>query len=167
MAERPIPVAVCAVVSGSRILLIKRTKGNFIGYWALPGGKIEPDEHLSDAAVREIREETGIDSEFISYIGLVSEHLISDSRVTDHFILHLCKVRPVTTKITRNEAGKARWFELEKLDELKGGIVPSDLEMIDRILLKNEGTYFESVMEWQGKSLVLKKFEHKTGLQIR
>ncbi len=157
------PVAVCAAVSGSRILLIKRSKGDFIGYWALPGGKIEQDEHLSDAAERELREETGIDADFISYLGLISEHLITGSEITAHFILHLCRMRPRSDNITRHEAGEARWFEPGELDTMKEKIVPSDIEMIRKMILNSEGVYFESVMEWQGKNLVLKRFEQRAG----
>ena len=43
-----------------KVLLIQRDLEPFEGQWALPGGFIEIDERLSDAARRELKEETGV-----------------------------------------------------------------------------------------------------------
>ena len=43
-----------------RVLLVKQTGGPFVGSWLLPGGRIENDESAVHAAVREVREETGL-----------------------------------------------------------------------------------------------------------
>jgi mutator protein MutT len=43
-----------------RVLLVKRGRNPFAGTWSLPGGRIEPGETAEAAAIREVREETGI-----------------------------------------------------------------------------------------------------------
>ena len=55
---------------GETILLEKRRD---CGWWGLPGGKVEPGESLVDAAVREVREETGLAVEVTHLIGVYSD----------------------------------------------------------------------------------------------
>lgn len=56
--------------SGGAILLEKRRD---CGWWGLPGGKVEPGESLVEAAVREVREETGLAVEVTHLIGVYSD----------------------------------------------------------------------------------------------
>ena len=56
--------------SGDSILLERRRD---CGWWGLPGGRVEPGESLVDAAVREVREETGLAVEITHLIGVYSD----------------------------------------------------------------------------------------------
>jgi 8-oxo-dGTP diphosphatase len=47
----------------NKVLLTKREVSPFKGYWCLPGGHIELYETARDAAIREVKEETGLDFE--------------------------------------------------------------------------------------------------------
>lgn len=51
------------------VLLIKRARDPFKGQWALPGGFVDKDEPLEDAAARELREETGLDAITLDQLG--------------------------------------------------------------------------------------------------
>ena len=54
--------ASAAVLRGREVLLVERAKGALAGYWSLPGGHIEPGETARSAALREVREETGVEA---------------------------------------------------------------------------------------------------------
>ncbi|WP_394186249.1 NUDIX hydrolase [Metabacillus halosaccharovorans] len=44
-------------------VLMVKNKGDHFSYYTLPGGAVEPEETLEDAAIREVKEETGLDVE--------------------------------------------------------------------------------------------------------
>ncbi len=45
---------------GDQVLLAQRSKGGYIGRWGFPGGHVERGETVIEAAIRELREETGV-----------------------------------------------------------------------------------------------------------
>ena len=56
-----------------KILLIQRDQDPFAGKWAFPGGFVEPDEALEDAARRELEEETGLVNVFLEQLYTLGE----------------------------------------------------------------------------------------------
>ena len=77
-----IAVAVSAFVQDEQghVLMIRRTDNHF---YAIPGGQLEPGETLTQAAVREVKEETGIDIEVtgLSWYTRHSSELLPKLRV--------------------------------------------------------------------------------------
>lgn len=61
MIDHPVPGVGVVVVSEGAILLVRRGSGAHPGSWAVPGGKVRWGESWREAAVRETKEETGLD----------------------------------------------------------------------------------------------------------
>ncbi|MCS7139296.1 MAG: NUDIX hydrolase [Candidatus Nezhaarchaeota archaeon] len=87
---RPI-LAVDALVvrRGGSIVLVKRKRPPYEGFWALPGGFVEYGEAVEEAVKREVKEETGLDVEIRGLIGVYSKpdrdprgHVISIAYLT-------------------------------------------------------------------------------------
>jgi ADP-ribose pyrophosphatase YjhB (NUDIX family) len=59
--QNPVPAAGAIIVENDSILLVKRAHPPKIGWWCVPAGFMEWNEHPTQTAVRELREETGLD----------------------------------------------------------------------------------------------------------
>lgn len=106
-----------------KILLIKRGGHPCLGMWALPGGFVNPDETLGQAASRELREETGID---IDCKQLKQVYALSkpgrDPRTWIISVTHLAAVDARGALINPeagDDAAEAKWFDL-KLGKREG-----------------------------------------------
>ena len=93
------------VDDSGRMAMVKEGKQWARGKWSFPGGKLEQGEGLSEAAVREVREETGIDAKILGLIGIYRE---TGYNVTYFMFLG----RPVQGKLEhrKGEVLDARWF---------------------------------------------------------
>ena len=77
-------VVVALVQDGGRVLMVQESKPRVAGTWNLPGGRVEPGEAVVDAAVREVREEAGLDVELTGLLfvdQVLSDHDGSESRL--------------------------------------------------------------------------------------
>ncbi len=53
-----LPVVLAAIVKNGKILMLKRNKRPYQGYWGMPGGKLHLEESIEECALREVKEET-------------------------------------------------------------------------------------------------------------
>ena len=67
----PVPAAGVVCLRGTEVLLIRRGTPPRLGEWSLPGGRIEPGERAADAALRELREETGVEAELTGLLDVI------------------------------------------------------------------------------------------------
>jgi 8-oxo-dGTP diphosphatase len=76
--EMPLVGVGGVVVSGGRVLLVRRAKEPARGEWTIPGGLLEIGETLPEGVARELREETGIEVRVLELIE-ATERIFVDS----------------------------------------------------------------------------------------
>jgi 8-oxo-dGTP diphosphatase len=117
-APLPAPVAAVGVVClrGDDVLLIRRGRPPRQGQWSLPGGRIEPGERVVDAALRELREETGVEAEITGLLDVVDGIFANEGR---HYVLIDYAARWLSGEpVAGDDAMEARFVALDQVDRL-------------------------------------------------
>ena len=134
------------------VLLIKRGGFPYKDYWALPGGFAQQGEELRDTALRELREETSVDSAFIETFGLFS----TPERDPRGWIVsqgYLALVDSEKCKVSAGtDAGDAAWFTIDiTISEMKKHVKAKTAEINTRYELvfenKDLNERIEAVVE--------------------
>ena len=89
--------------SNNQILLIKRNTPPFVGYWALPGGRMDPGETIDQTIVREVREETGLDVSIVQELGEYVEKGIKDNVEYEYYPTCFV-VKPVSGELKKQDS---------------------------------------------------------------
>lgn len=169
MPDPPLTVAVSVLFDAGDVLLIRRERGAYTGLWGLPGGKVEPDEHVAAAARREVHEECAVDAVFERYHGVVSEHLHGEDGLEWHFVLHVCELDPASRDVSGSAEGDVAWFDRERVLDAGSDdsgtsadleVVPSDRHILESVV-GGDGVYFEGLMDGAGAEPTLERFERR------
>lgn len=112
--QNPTPAAGVIVEQDKQVLLVKRAHPPKIGWWCIPAGFMEFNEHPSETAVRELLEETSLTIRLTSFFDIYS--VTDDPRTNAVFILYLGDIIEGTPKAA-DDALDVGFFPLYKLPE--------------------------------------------------
>jgi 8-oxo-dGTP diphosphatase len=131
---RPILGVGAVVVSDGRALLVKRGKQPAKGVWSIPGGKVEVGETIRAAAVREVREETGLLIEVGKRLEIL-ERIFRDAtgRVKYHYVLiDFAAVAVGGVLSAASDAAQASFFTAEEIEGL--GLADITIRVVKKAL---------------------------------
>ena len=101
-----------------KVLLIQRDIDPFEGKWALPGGFVQIDEPLEEAALRELKEETGLSKIFLEQLYTFGKpDRDPRERVISVAFFALVNIRSHRIKAA-TDARSASWFEVKNIPAL-------------------------------------------------
>lgn len=116
-ATGPVAAVLGVIVRGSQVLLVQRDNPPDAGFWGFPGGKIEAGETVEQAAVREVREETGLEVICQSQDGLLEAFDYDASgQLRYHYLLIpvICGWQGGDA-VAASDVSDARWFDAAAL----------------------------------------------------
>jgi len=136
----PVPAVLAVVVRDGRVLLVRRAKHPDRGLWGFPGGRIEPGETTADAALRELREETGVRAsagDVLTAIDVIDR--AADGTLRHHFVLVAVSCRWQSGEgEAADDALEARWFTLDEVRAL-GASASDQVEALARLAIGRGG----------------------------
>lgn len=99
------------IINDKKVLLIKRGKEPDKGLWGVPGGYVDWDETAEDTVKREVKEETNLDVNKVTLIGVSS----SPKRHPKQAINIVYKVETEGQPKHGDDAQDLKWFDLDSL----------------------------------------------------
>jgi ADP-ribose pyrophosphatase YjhB (NUDIX family) len=131
---KPQPGASAFVARDQQVLLVKRAKQAGFGMWSLPGGHIEPGEAARDAAVRELREETGVLAEAVGILDAIDIiHRDDAGHIQFHYVISCFQCRWLSGEpVASDDVSDAGWFHAGQFDELT--MTPGTNTFLRRVL---------------------------------
>jgi 8-oxo-dGTP diphosphatase len=128
---RPIIGVGIVVWHGERVLLVRRARPPRQGQWSLPGGAQQLGEALTEAACREVFEETGLAVELGEVIATVdSIERDPQGGVRYHYtLIDFTAEAASAALVPGDDAADARWFDLDQCEEL--GLWSETLRIIE------------------------------------
>ncbi|MGB6231682.1 MAG: NUDIX hydrolase [Litorimonas sp.] len=100
---------------GDEVLLIRRGKPPRAGEWSLPGGRIEPGESERDAALRELREETGCSAMLGNKIAVINADFEGFAYRLHEYIATWTSGEPEGA----DDALEARFWDMDEISALR------------------------------------------------
>ena len=103
--------------SDGKLLLGKRSGSHGAGTWGLPGGHLEPGEEVSDCAIRETQEETGLIVSDIRHVDFTNDLFEADKK---QYITLFVEAKSFTGTVKRLEPEQCkewRWFSASELPD--------------------------------------------------
>jgi ADP-ribose pyrophosphatase YjhB (NUDIX family) len=109
------------VVKDGKVLLVRRGNEPGKGKWSLPGGRIRFGERSEEAALREMREETGLEVRLRRVVDVVDVFWRSErGELLEHFVIVDFEAEVIGGELRpADDALDARWFSPEELKGLE------------------------------------------------
>ncbi|OHV08808.1 NUDIX hydrolase [Kushneria phosphatilytica] len=131
----PRPAALSVVTRDDRVLLVRRRHPPDAGLWGFPGGRIEWGERIEQAAVRELREETGVAATAGEVLTALNVIDANRQAIHHHFVLIAVRCHWQSGDgIADDDASETGWFTPADIAAVEDE-VSADVEWLARLAL--------------------------------
>ncbi|MDR1064071.1 MAG: bifunctional nicotinamide-nucleotide adenylyltransferase/Nudix hydroxylase [Azoarcus sp.] len=128
------------VTAAEHVLLVRRKHTPGKGLWAIPGGFLEGRERLLQGAIRELKEETGLDVSDAALADALRAVAVFDhpdrsqrGRIITHAHWFGLPSGDLPTVQGADDAAEARWFPVARLPEMEADFFEDHFTILDRL----------------------------------
>lgn len=139
--KQSVPTIDAIIEKDSKIVLIKRSTQPFKSMLVIPGGKVELNETVEEATVREALEETGLKIKLKEILGVYSGPK-RDPRF--HTVGTVFIAEPITKNLKGSREGNPSWYSLDEIDFESLGFDHAEILKDYMKWKKSKGTYWSS-----------------------
>lgn len=108
-------ISVCIIEKDNKILMVQEGLDFCYGQWNYPAGHVDEFELITDAAIREIKEETGFDVKLKGVLPILNVNYQYDTHVQVRFV---AEVIGGEIKFDPNEILAVKWIPIEDLEKM-------------------------------------------------
>ena len=126
--KNPLPSAAGVILKDDRLLLIRRGVEPAKGKWSLPSGFIEEGESPEEGCMREVLEETGLETAVIKLLGV---YHVGSKMYGDVLIITYLMDETGGSLEAGGDATDARYF---KMDEVPRPNVPGFVNIVEKVI---------------------------------
>jgi ADP-ribose pyrophosphatase YjhB (NUDIX family) len=130
----PASASCAVVVKGRQVCLVKRKIEPYRGHWTLPAGYQEYFETAEEAAVREVREECGLEVEILSLLHVL--YTTDDARKRANLTVYLARATGGSLQ-PGDDAEAAQFFPVDALPDLIGFV--NNRRVLDELRRRGAG----------------------------
>lgn len=139
-------LTLCLVFQYPNVLLGMKKRGFGMGKWNGFGGKVNEDESIREAAIREIKEEAGIEVKDLIKMGIIDFEFKGNTEIA---VVHIFKSENFVGNPTESEEMRPQWFEV--------GEIPFDQMWADNkywFPMFFEGKKFKGRFLFEGENII-------------
>lgn len=134
-AKFPLVGVIVVIIKDDKVLLMKRTKEPFYGYWGFVGGKLKFTQYILECAAQEVKEETGLECD-LELKGLFSSKTYNKKELSYNHQMFIIKgSNPRGELLRKTREGECAWVNVSEVSKLN--IFPNVLHSID--MAQSEG----------------------------
>lgn len=120
----------CILIKNEHVLLLKKPRR---GWYAIPGGKMEPNETIKEAAVREFREETALNIHDPALAGVFTFSIFANEAHKEEWMMFTFVSYEADGRLTDYcDEGELAWIPFEQIRELP--MAAGDLKIFEHVL---------------------------------
>ena len=108
-------IAGCVVEKDNKILMVQEGLDFCYGQWNFPAGHVNEFENVTDAAVREVKEETGLDVKLKGVLPICETELRNETHVTIRFVAEVIGGK---IEFDSNEIVDVKWIDIKDIEKM-------------------------------------------------